>query len=69
MSGSYEFLSLLDHNLRLTLGRVTRLPSANQAALKIIAGRMNLDSVGELIEALTLHRLNIRSAFENILAD
>jgi len=65
----YEFLSLLDHNLRLTLGRTTRLPSANRTALKIISGRMNLGSLGKLHEQLTVHRLNIRSAFESILED
>ncbi|MDQ3491224.1 MAG: hypothetical protein M3449_09225 [Acidobacteriota bacterium] len=69
LSEGYEFLSLLDHNLRLTLGRVMRLPSANQAALKIISARMNLGPVGGLHEQLTLHRLNIRSAFESILQD
>ncbi|MEP6704775.1 MAG: hypothetical protein ABJB34_08215, partial [Acidobacteriota bacterium] len=63
----YRFLSLLDHNLRLTVGRTTRLPVANQKALDIVSHRMNLNSASDLVEQLTLHRLNIRQAFENIL--
>jgi glutamate-ammonia-ligase adenylyltransferase len=63
----YRFLSDLDHNLRLTVGRTTRLPLANTKALAVIAGRMELASVEDLLEQLTLHRLNIRSSFDNIL--
>ncbi len=66
-SSGYEFLSRLDHNLRLTVGRLTHLPSANQKALKTIVKRMELDSVKDLSEKLTLHRLEIRESFENIL--
>lgn len=63
----YKFLSELDHNLRLTVGRSTRLPLANQTALQTITGRMKLKSISDLLENLTFHRLNIRSSFENIL--
>ncbi|MCD9189453.1 MAG: DUF294 nucleotidyltransferase-like domain-containing protein [Pyrinomonadaceae bacterium] len=63
----YAFLSDLDHNLRLTVGRSTRLPLANQSALKIISERMKLASINELLEKLTFHRLNIHSSYENIL--
>jgi glutamate-ammonia-ligase adenylyltransferase len=63
----YEFLSALDHNLRLTVGRTTRVPLANHAALETIARRMNLASAAELLEHLTLHRLALRSAFEQVL--
>ena len=63
----YEFLSELDHNLRLTIGRSTRLPLANLHALQTISARMNLASINDLLEKLTFHRLNIRSAFDNIL--
>ncbi len=65
----YEFLSALDHNLRLTVGRTTRVPQANHSALNTIAKRMNLTSPADLIEQLTLHRLNIRAAFENVLGE
>jgi [glutamine synthetase] adenylyltransferase / [glutamine synthetase]-adenylyl-L-tyrosine phosphorylase len=65
-SHGYKFLSELDHQLRLTVGRSTRLPLANQRALQIIAERMKLESFKVLLEKLTFHRLNIRASFENI---
>ena len=63
----YRFLAELDHNLRLVVGRSTRLPLANERALRIISERMKLASINELLENLTVHRLNIRAAFENVL--
>jgi glutamate-ammonia-ligase adenylyltransferase len=63
----YEFLSELDHNLRLTIGRSTRLPIANQTVLQTIVKRMKLESVSNLLEKLTVHRLEIRASFEHIL--
>ncbi len=69
LSEGYAFLSELDHNIRLMIGRVSRLPRANQPALERIAGRMNAGSAAKLLEQLTIHRLNIRAAFESILND
>ena len=63
----YRFLASLDHQLRLTVGRTTRLPIANLKGLEFIAQRMNLESVDDLLEKLTIHRLNIRNSFEHIL--
>jgi Glutamine synthetase adenylyltransferase len=63
----YNFFSALDHNLRLTVGRTTRLPLANRNALNVISSRMKLDSPEQLIEQLTIHRLNARTSFEDIL--
>ncbi len=68
-SEGYKFLSELDHNLRLTVGRSTRLPIANHKSLEIIARRMKFENVNELLEKLTLHRLNIHSSFENVLGN
>lgn len=65
-SSGYRFLSELDHNLRLLVGRSTRLPLANKTSLELIATGMNLPSVADLLEKLTFHRLNIRKSFENI---
>ncbi len=65
----YEFLTELDHQLRLTVGRSSKIPLANQKVLEIIARRMNLDSVSDLFERLTVHRLNIRAAFDNVLKE
>lgn len=66
-TNGYEFLSRLDHNLRLRVGRSTRLPIGNANAMETISERMNLASAKNLIEQLTVHRLNIRAAFENVL--
>lgn len=68
-SKGYLFLSELDHNLRLAVGRSTRLPAANQNALQIICERMKIGSISAFLEKLTFHRLNIRASFENILKD
>ena len=66
LKDGYTFLAELDHNLRLTVGRTTRVPLANQHALTTIASRMELNSAADLIEQLTSHRLAIRDAFERI---
>lgn len=68
-SNGYDFLTELDHQLRLTVGRSSKIPLANQKALEIVVHRMNLNSISDLLENLTLHRLNIRASFENILED
>ena len=65
-SGGYEFLSALDHNLRLTVGRSSKIPFANRDALAAVTRRMKLDSIENLLEQLTVHRLNIRAAFDEV---
>lgn len=67
LSNGYDFLGSLDHNLRLTVGRTTRLPLGNQTALATIAARMGLTASSDLLEQLALHRISIRSGYENIL--
>jgi Glutamine synthetase adenylyltransferase len=67
LADGYRFTSELDHNIRLTVGRSTRLPTANVHVLEIIAERMGLDSVAALYEQLSLHRLEVRAAFDSIL--
>jgi len=64
----YRFLALLDHNLRLVIGRTTRLPTANEKALDTIAERMQLKNRTDLTGQLTLHRLNLRKAFDEIVS-
>jgi [glutamine synthetase] adenylyltransferase / [glutamine synthetase]-adenylyl-L-tyrosine phosphorylase len=66
MLKGYRFLSMLDHYLRLIVGRTTRLPTANIKALDAIARRMKLMDHTELTGRLTLHRLNLRKAFDEI---
>lgn len=64
----HEFLSTLDHNIRLAIGRSSRFPLANNALLEQIADRMRLGSDDELSQRLAVHRMEIRSAFERIFA-
>lgn len=67
LMAGYDFLSRLDHELRLTVGRTTRLPHANKKALEVIARRLGLLSPSELYEHLTAHRIAVRAAFDRIL--
>lgn len=67
LRAGYAFLSTLDHNLRLTVGRTTRLTAAKAHTLDIVASRMELNSVDDLFEQLTLHRINIRAVFDEFL--
>ena len=60
-SNGYNFLTELDHNLRLTVGRSTRLPLSNRKSLETIVDRMKLETIENLLEQLTFHRLNIRA--------
>lgn len=68
-SEGYRFLSALDHQLRLTIGRSTKFPSANREALEVIARRMQIGSADALAVELTKHRLEIRSAYDDIFRD
>ncbi|HKX82981.1 MAG TPA: hypothetical protein VJL58_02075 [Pyrinomonadaceae bacterium] len=63
----YKFLSTFDHYLRLIVGRSTKVPLANTAALQAVANRMNTSSIDELLGQLNGHRLNIRTSYDNIL--
>jgi glutamate-ammonia-ligase adenylyltransferase len=66
VSVGYSFISELDHNIRLTTGRSRRLPT-NVDTLETIARRMSLPDRAALSETLSLHRLNIRKVFEEVL--
>ena len=68
LSNGYRFISRLDHNLRLRVGRTSRLPLGNRKALEVIASAMGVNGIDGLLENLTIHRLNIRRAFEAILS-
>jgi len=67
-SSGHAFLSLLDHNLRLVIGRSTRVPF-NNPAMETVARRMNLVSVNQMSERLSIHRMEIRRAFENVVGE
>ena len=68
LQNGYEFLSAIDHELRLAIGRTTRLPHRNHKSLPVMARRLKLSSPDELLEVLSIHRIEIRAAFERILA-
>jgi [glutamine synthetase] adenylyltransferase / [glutamine synthetase]-adenylyl-L-tyrosine phosphorylase len=62
-SEGYEFLASLDHSLRLTVGRSNSL---SNSSLPLIAKVLDVSDIASIVEELTHHRLNIRSAFERI---
>ncbi|QQS41562.1 MAG: hypothetical protein IPM63_01030 [Acidobacteriota bacterium] len=67
LSEGYRFLSELDHNIRLTVGRSTLVPLGNVPVLDLIAERMSFGSHRKVLEDLASHRLAVREAFESIL--
>jgi glutamate-ammonia-ligase adenylyltransferase len=68
LSQGYSFLSQLDHNLRLRVGRSSRLPLGNKRALELTAATMGFSGVNDLLEALTIHRLNIRNSYDRVIS-
>jgi glutamate-ammonia-ligase adenylyltransferase len=64
----YDFLSRLDHAMRLTVGRTTRLPAGDETTLGLIASRMGFTANMELLQELTIHRLTIRDAYTAVLS-
>jgi glutamate-ammonia-ligase adenylyltransferase len=64
--GGYSFISQLDHSIRLVTGRSRQLPR-DPEALRIITNRTGIADTASLLETLSIHRLNIRSAFEHVL--
>ena len=66
LAEGYEFLSTLDHQLRLTVGRATRLPVANKQAMETISHRMGITSVDEFLGTLAVLMTDIRAVFDEI---
>jgi glutamate-ammonia-ligase adenylyltransferase len=66
MTTAYAFLRTLDHNLRLVVGRSTRLPSADNPALRDIAHKMAFASPAELTNSLRKYMKNTRAAYDRI---
>lgn len=69
LASGHNFLSELDHSIRLTIGRTTRFPRANSSAMARIAERMEAASPADLDQQLSFHRINIRAAFDEILGN
>jgi glutamine synthetase adenylyltransferase len=68
LSSGYGLLRTIDHNLRLIVGRSTRLPDPNHITARDVATRMGLASVSELQQRLTDQMEAIRSAYNRILS-
>jgi glutamate-ammonia-ligase adenylyltransferase len=68
LSNGYSLLRSIDHNLRLIVGRSTRLPDPNHVTARDVAVRAGFESVAEMQETLTEQMQSIRSAYKRILA-
>lgn len=66
LTGGYSLLRSIDHNLRLIVGRSTRLPDPNHVTARDIARRMGFGSFGELQQTLTDQMQSIRAAYNRI---
>lgn len=66
MDESYAQLRLLDHALRLIVGRSTRLPAPDHPSMKDIARRTGHTSSTDLMKTLASHMANIRAAYDRI---
>jgi len=66
LSNGYDLLRKIDHNLRLIVGRSTRLPDPDHVIARDVAKRMRLDST-LLQETLIEQMREIRSAYNRIL--
>jgi len=67
LSSGYSLLRSIDHNLRLIVGRSTRLPDPNHPTARDVALRAGFGSVAELQETLTDQMKSIRSTYKRIL--
>ena len=67
LSEGYSLLRSIDHNLRLIVGRSTRLPDPGHIATKDVATRMGFASGAELHEALVSQMRAIRETYNRLL--
>lgn len=67
LNNGYSLLRTTDHNLRLLVGRSTRLPDPDHVITKDVARRMKFDST-ELQETLVEQMKAIREAYNRILS-
>jgi glutamate-ammonia-ligase adenylyltransferase len=65
LSTGYSLLRTIDHNLRLIVGRSTRLPDPDHVIAQDVASRMEFESV-VLQETLIEHMKAIREAYNRI---
>jgi glutamate-ammonia-ligase adenylyltransferase len=67
LSSGYSLLRSIDHNLRLILGRSTRLPDPNHVTAADVARRMGFVSVAELHQTLLEQMSLIRDTYNRLL--
>src|SRR5689334_11848088 len=63
----YSLLRSIDHNVRLIVGRSTRLPDPNHITARDVAFRMGFTSAQELHQTLIDQMQSIRDAYNRIL--
>ena len=68
LSSGYSLLRSVDHQLRLLVGRSTRLPEPDHATAVDVAKKLSFDSAKTLRETLIEQMKAIRNAYINILA-
>jgi [glutamine synthetase] adenylyltransferase / [glutamine synthetase]-adenylyl-L-tyrosine phosphorylase len=68
MSTGYSLLRSIDHNLRLVVGRSTRLPDPNHVTARDVALRMGFVSAHELQQTLIEQMEAIRETYNRILS-
>lgn len=66
MSTGYSLLRSIDHNLRLIVGRSTRLPDPNHVTARDVAHRMGFPSVADLHQTLIEQMQAIRDSYNRI---
>ena len=66
LSSGYSLLRSIDHNLRLIVGRSTRLPDPNHPTARDVALRAGFESVAEMQEELAEQMKAIRDAYNRI---
>ena len=68
LSGGYSLLRSIDHNLRLIVGRSTRLPDPNHPTARDVATRVGFESASDLQASLTEQMQAIRAAYLRIVS-
>jgi glutamate-ammonia-ligase adenylyltransferase len=67
LSTGYSLLRSIDHNLRLIVGRSTRLPDPNHVTARDVALRMGFSEAAELHQTLREQMQSIRESYNRIL--
>ena len=67
LRGGYSLLRSIDHNLRLIVGRSTRLPDPNHPTARDVATRIGFESASELQASLADQMQAIRASYKRIL--